>query len=200
MNSTVVPTDVWERYLEYAEKMKRDLKCSSQEDNRWVLKSWDFNGVGVVKIFCIECRKEIGRDSGKHDKTNIQNLFNNFKTKHLQSTNHVNNWCVENDINYHDHLLTIAPKGKGIHFTPEMHKKLIGHGIDVMEEVNLSLDVAPKTFTVLGTFKDYAPKNFWMKVRCFYCKDLISLCPPPQEQPGMEFMTSFGIHKALEGS
>jgi len=131
-----------------------------------------------VKIFCIECRKEIGGDSGKHDKTNIQNLFNNFKAKHLQSTNHVKNWCVKNDINYLDHPQSIAPKGKGMHLTPEMHKKFIEQGVDVMEEVNLSLDVAHKTFTVLGTFKDSAPKSFWMKVRCFYCKDLISLCPP----------------------
>lgn len=36
-DSKHLPKDVWERYLEGAEKLKRALKCSSQEDNRWVL-------------------------------------------------------------------------------------------------------------------------------------------------------------------
>ena len=37
-----------------------NLKCSFQEDNWWVLKSWDFNDNGAVMNFCVECRKDIG--------------------------------------------------------------------------------------------------------------------------------------------
>ena len=83
LHSTLISKKVWERYLEQSEKMKRDLKCSSLEDNRWLLKTIDFNGNGIVKIYCIECHKQVGGKSGKHDKTNIQNLFNNFRSKHL---------------------------------------------------------------------------------------------------------------------
>ena len=108
LNSTLLPIDVWDRYLNQAEKMKRDLKCSSQEDNRWLMWTSDFNGSGVVKIFCLECRKEIGGDSGMHDKISIQNLFNNFKSKHLLSTNHVKNWCAHNDVQYADHPQSVA--------------------------------------------------------------------------------------------
>lgn len=57
MKSTLVPNDVWERYLEHVEKMKRILSAQVQEDNRWVLKSWDLNGNELVKILCIECCK-----------------------------------------------------------------------------------------------------------------------------------------------
>ena len=78
--------------------MKRDIKYSSQEDNWWVLKSWDFNGNGVVKIFCVECHKDIGGTARSMTKTNIQNLFNDFKAKHLQTTNQ-----VKNDVTYTDH-------------------------------------------------------------------------------------------------
>jgi hypothetical protein len=39
MKSTLVPNDMWEQNLEHVEKMKRDFKCSLQEDNQWVLKS-----------------------------------------------------------------------------------------------------------------------------------------------------------------
>ena len=55
LHLTLISTEVWERYLEQSEKMKRELKCSSQEDNRWKLRTSDFNGNGVIKIFCIEC-------------------------------------------------------------------------------------------------------------------------------------------------
>jgi len=83
LQSTLIFKEVWECYLEQLEKLKRDLKTSSQEDNRWLLRTVDFNGNGIVKIFCVECRKEIGGDNGKHEKSNIQNLFNNYRCKHL---------------------------------------------------------------------------------------------------------------------
>ena len=70
LNSTLISKEVWKRCLDQAEKMKRDRKCSSQEDNRWVLRTSDLNGNTIVKIFCLECYKETSRDNGKHDKIN----------------------------------------------------------------------------------------------------------------------------------
>jgi len=121
VNSTLLPNVVWEWYLKQAEKIKRDLKCSSLEDNCWFLRTSNFNGNAIVKIFCVECHKEIGRDSRKHDKVNIQNLFNNFKSKHLLNTNHVKNWCAHNDVLYTNHLQYVASKGEAIPLTPELH-------------------------------------------------------------------------------
>ena len=85
---------------------------------------------------------------------------------------------MKNDVPYADHPQFAAPKGKSIHLTSEMHQKLIDEGVAIMEKVNISLDAAHKPFTVLGTFRESAPKSFWMKVKCFYCRDLLSLCPP----------------------
>ena len=115
--------------------MKRDLKCASQEDNRWLLHTSDHNKHGVVKIFCMECLKEVGGDTSKHDQVNIQNLFNNFKSKHLLSTNHIKNWYARNDVLYVDHPQSIAPKGKVVQLTPEMYKNLIEEGKAIMGEV-----------------------------------------------------------------
>ena len=42
--------------------MNIDLKWTSHETNWWVLKSWDFNVLGVVKVFNIKCCKESGGD------------------------------------------------------------------------------------------------------------------------------------------
>ena len=78
-------------------------------------------------------------------------------------------------MNYQDHPQSIAPKRKGIHFTPKMHQKLILERVIVIEKVNSSLDSPYKPFTVRGMFKEFAPKSFWVKVRCFYCSDLNNL-------------------------
>jgi hypothetical protein len=78
-------------------------------------------------------------------------------------------------VNYKDHPQSIASKRKDVHFTPEMHQKLIDKGVGVIEEVSLSLDVAYKPYTTLGMFKEFAPKNFRVKVKCFYCRDLKNL-------------------------
>jgi hypothetical protein len=56
------------------------------------------------------------------------NLYNNFKAKHLQSTNHVKNWCVKNDVNYQDHPQSITPNGKGVHLTLQ---KVTHEGYDI---------------------------------------------------------------------
>ena len=140
--------------------MKRELQCSSLEDNWWFLTTVDINGYGVVKFFCLECRKEVGRDSGKHEKSKIQNLFNNFRWNHLLSNNHVKNWCTRNGVQYADHPQTIAPKGRTVPLTPEMYKSLIREGIEVMEAVNASLGDLQKPFTVFQPLKEGTRKNF----------------------------------------
>lgn len=87
LKSIVILTNVMDHYVEHVKTMQRDLKYSSQEDKKWCLKMWNHNDIGVVKIFCIECRKEIEGDNVKHDKASIQNLLDNFKAKHLSITN-----------------------------------------------------------------------------------------------------------------
>jgi len=60
----------------------------SLEDNEWVLKSWvlkswNQDGVGTMKVLCMECRKEFGSDNGNHSNVVIANLFSNFQTSHF---------------------------------------------------------------------------------------------------------------------
>lgn len=85
---------------------------------------------------------------------------------------------MKNDVIYADYPQSAAPKGKAVHLTPEMHQRLIEEGLRIMEDVNSTFDAEHKPFTILGTFKDRAPKSLWMKVKCFYCQDSLSLCPP----------------------
>lgn len=49
-------------------------------------------------------------------------------------------------------------------------------GTSIVEEVNKNLGDLQKHFSILGSFRDSAPKSLWMKVWCLYCWELLSLC------------------------
>jgi hypothetical protein len=53
------------------------------------LNSWDQNGVGVVKVHCIECMKDFGGCAGDHNKVAISNLFNNFRKSHVMNNAYI---------------------------------------------------------------------------------------------------------------
>ena len=43
LHSILISEHISDRYLEYGEKLKRELQCASLEDNRWLLKTADIN-------------------------------------------------------------------------------------------------------------------------------------------------------------
>ena len=88
------------------------------------------------------------------------------------------NWCARNGVEYADHPQSVAPKGRNVQLTPEMHERLIEEGIEIMEAVNASLGDSQKPFTVFQPLKEGKRKSFWMKVHCFYCREMYNLCPP----------------------
>lgn len=79
LKSVLLPNEVMDRYLERAKKLRAELKRVALNDHEWWLKSFDLNGRGVVKLWCAECKKDCGGDSNDHTKTQIDNLFNNFR-------------------------------------------------------------------------------------------------------------------------
>jgi hypothetical protein len=46
-------------YLAQVDKLKRDLRDSDLDDHKWELRSWNQDGVEIVKLFCKECRKKL---------------------------------------------------------------------------------------------------------------------------------------------
>ena len=57
------------------------------------LKSFDKNGVAVVKLHSLECRKDCGRSNGKHSKDAVSNLFNNLKNSHIVTKGYIRQYC-----------------------------------------------------------------------------------------------------------
>jgi hypothetical protein len=76
LKSTLLPKEVLDKYMKATSKLKK-------EDHEWKLKSWDLNGIPVVKVYCGECDKDFRGTNGDYSKNTIHNLFANFKKSHI---------------------------------------------------------------------------------------------------------------------
>ena len=142
------------------------------------MKSWDQDGVGIVKLHCLECRKDCGSDSCNHNNFVVANLFSNFKSSHLASTQHIRNWCRKHNVSFLDHPASAIGKKKLVPLSPSKHKELIDEGASIVRDVNLGLPTRVLPFTIVGDVEIPNLKSFWFKVKCPYYCDLLSLCPP----------------------
>ena len=167
-----------DRYLERAKKLRAELKRVAMDDHNWWLKTFDLNGQGVVKLWCAERKKDCEGSSKDHMKSQIDNLFNNFRRSHIVSLQHVRNYCAAKNIDFDDHLQSEAKNGRAVTVTLEDHKNLIAKGVQIMEGVNATLADGLKKFTVLGNFTSSDTRCYWFKVKCPYCRELMVLCPP----------------------
>jgi hypothetical protein len=64
--SVLVSDEVMRRYKQAEEKLRKELVVVFLDDNIWYLKSWDSNGLGIVKIHYVECVKDFDSNTGDH--------------------------------------------------------------------------------------------------------------------------------------
>jgi hypothetical protein len=180
VKSTLVPLEIMNKYQRGEEKLRKELGLISLEDHMWCLKSWDKDGVGVVKLFCEECGKDCGGSSGDHSKITINNLFSNFRKNHLLSNQHVRNWCRRKGVNFSDHPQSLSTKTRPIVMTISDHKKAVCDGLQILQMVNREVvdGGGKEPFHHVGDPNADDLKSFWYKVRCHFCGDLLQLCPP----------------------
>jgi hypothetical protein len=182
LESQIVPKEIIQKYLQTEEKLRRELATVSLDDNIWYLKSWDANGLGMVKIHCGECVKDFGGNTGEHNNHTISNFFANFRKHHLNTTAHIRSLCRRQGLPYTDHPMSTAPKGKSIILSNGEHERLVREGTNIMEEVNDTADGVDgkKPFYVVGdpTSDGFKYRSYWFKIRCQFCGDFFQLYPP----------------------
>lgn len=179
LKATLIPIEVMDYYRKQEEKLRVTMKRMCLEDHHWGLRSWDHNGLGIVKLHCKECNKEMGGSSGDHSKLTVNNLFGNFKKSHLMSIAHIKNWCSKHSVKYSDHPQSEVKGSKAIILKQEDHRKRINDGLLILEGVNQTVEEGVKPFTVFGDAPEPTEmKCFWVKVRCSYCREFFQLCPP----------------------
>jgi hypothetical protein len=159
MQSLLLSKEFQEKYLRSAAKLKKELHAMDLDDTLWNLRSWDENGVPVVKLHCGECKKGFGGQSGDHSKAAIHNLLNNFKVSHIVSTLHAKAWCRRKGISYDEHPQDKSGKAKVL--TTTDHRALVEEGLSILRSVNevVSSDNAP--FILVGDAEAETLKSFW---------------------------------------
>ena len=79
LKSTLMNAKVMARYLLTNKKLRIYLKLKKTlVEHQWQLRSTDRNFVGLVKMYCMECRKEFGSTTRDRSKDTIHNFFANF--------------------------------------------------------------------------------------------------------------------------
>ena len=178
MTATLLSTEELQRYMGCVDKLKVDLKRITLDDHEWYLKSWDKDGKAIVKLYCGECSKLYGNSTGDHSKTAVYNLFGNFGKKHLQSIAYVKNFCIRKGIDFQAHPQSQS-KDKPAILTREDHQQLVEEGLGIVDIVNNSVtSSSKKPFVPIGDKNSPDMRCFWFRVKCAYCGDFFSLCPP----------------------
>jgi hypothetical protein len=59
LQSKKLPKEILLKYQHHEEKLRREVVAISLNDNLWHLKSWNANGMAIVKIHCSECVKDL---------------------------------------------------------------------------------------------------------------------------------------------
>ena len=77
----------------------------------------------------VSAKRIVGGGNKDHTKSQIDNLFNNFKRSHIVSRLHVRNYCAAKNVNFEDHPQSVATNGRPVTVTPEDHKNLIAEGV-----------------------------------------------------------------------
>jgi hypothetical protein len=154
------------------------LEAISLDDHLGTLKSYDSNGVGVVKLHCVECNKDIGGSSGDHTKITVYNLFVNFRKSHVLSNGHVRNWCRRKGVPWEEHPQSMAAKGKILIMSTEDHKRAVDEGLQIVNGINNDVKEDGGPFVAVGNPAANLLSSFYYKVRYKVCGDFFQLCPP----------------------
>ena len=137
------------------------------DDHCWSLRSWDQDGVAVVKVYCGECRGLNGGSNRKHTKSVVTNLFSNFRKSH--SAGHIRNYCQQKGLQVSEHPQAGGSRNNPIVVTAIDHRRMVEEGIGILGTVNESIDAQKSTFQLIGDPTDPVMKAYWFKVKCLAC-------------------------------
>ena len=131
-------------YIEGKLKLQKVLADLSLEDHDWCLKSYDSQGKAIVILHSLEYKKDFGGTDGQHSKDRVSNLFSNFRKSHIMSNQYIKNWCLQKGLDWCNHPQSIVKGKKMVVITVEDHKRLVLKGVEILKQVNDSLDPKSK--------------------------------------------------------
>ncbi|KAL2607394.1 hypothetical protein R1flu_025967 [Riccia fluitans] len=157
----------------WREQVKRLIIWQQKEnkvDHEWCVRTWD-KGECVVGVFeYLKCRCFLGRPDRGEEKAAVQNVFINYRNKHIGCEKHVANWRRPRNL----------PLNVGEKKTPKPevnHRVEIDAACPIVEKVNGEELSQKKPFVVEGDVKREPCYSWIFKVRCVYCGSKFELVP-----------------------
>ncbi|KAL2620838.1 hypothetical protein R1flu_001043 [Riccia fluitans] len=123
--SHVVETAWWEQVERLIILQQKENKV----DHEWCVRTWDEGECAVGVFECLECRCCLGRPDRGEEKATVQNVFINYRNKHIGYEKHVANWRRRRNL----------PLNVGEKKTPETqvnHRAEIDAACAIVEKVN----------------------------------------------------------------
>ncbi|KAL2641614.1 hypothetical protein R1flu_009201 [Riccia fluitans] len=119
---------------------------------------------------CLECRCCLGRPDRGEENAVVQNMFINYRNKHIGCEKHIANWRRRCNL----------PLNIGKKKTPEPQVNYhaeIDAACAIMEKVNGEELSQKKPFVIEGDVKRESCYSWIFKVRCVYCRSKFELVP-----------------------
>ncbi|KAL2620984.1 hypothetical protein R1flu_001189 [Riccia fluitans] len=159
--------------IAWREQVERLIIWQQKEnkvDHEWRVRTWD-EGECVVGVFeCLECQCFLGRPDRGKEKAAVQNVFINYRNKHIGCEKHVANWRRRCNL----------PLNVGEKKTPEPqvnHRAETDAACAIVEKVKGEELSQKKPFVVEGDVKRKPCYPRIFKVRCVYCGSKFELVP-----------------------
>ena len=136
----------------------------------------------MVKLHCVDCRRDIGRSNGDHSKTILHNLFSNFKKSHMCDISHVKSWSFNKMVDFNEGKQAKTWAKKTTIMTTDDHKRFVKDEIHIIESINSTVECTQTFFAWIGADpKLDGVKIYWYKVKSTSCGDLMQLCHPKRQ-------------------
>ncbi|KAL2633702.1 hypothetical protein R1flu_005181 [Riccia fluitans] len=85
-------------WREQVEKLIIWQQKENKADHEWCVKTWDEGEYAVGVFKCLECRCCLGKPDRGEDKAAIQNVFINYRNKHIGCEKHLTNWRLRRNL------------------------------------------------------------------------------------------------------
>ncbi|KAL2634433.1 hypothetical protein R1flu_005912 [Riccia fluitans] len=140
--SHAVETTWWEQ----VERLIIWQQKENKVDHEWRVRTWDKGECAVGVFECLECQCCLGRPDRGEEKVAVQNVFINYRNKHIGCEKHVANWrrCCNLPLNV-DEKKTLEPQVN--------HHAEIDAACAIVEKVNGEELSQKKPFIVEGDVK-----------------------------------------------
>ncbi|KAL3699052.1 hypothetical protein R1sor_017074 [Riccia sorocarpa] len=163
----VTAEKTWKDQVDKLMKWQQKL---NKGEHLWRVKTWDEGESAFGTFKCLECHCQLGKADKCEDKVAIQNLFINYRNKHIGCEKHLVNWRKRMNI-------PVPVCKEPVASTEVDHMAETNAGVLIVQKVNEDESGEKKPFVVEGDVEREPCYSWIFRVRCMFCGKKFELVP-----------------------